>query len=1148
MLNLNNVPEQSSYFNSSGYKETDLEKIAHAFGKPKRNGSGYLCCCCCHEDSKPSLSLSLGEDGRLLVKCFAGCDSSIILEEIKRLGLSIKANGAAASQPLMSESSSLKTSNLSESDWERQGKVQKLYQESMAASGVPVIESYFRRRIPSLAVTPSVLRYHSQAYHTETQSQYRALIAPFRRYPSQEIQGVHVTFLEDGGMGKAAIDPDKKMFGRVKESAIQLYEPTEVLGIAEGIETSLSGHVLCGVPVWAAGSASNMESLLLPLLPLAQKLLIFIDNDKNNASLNSARKLAERAKKEDREVFIVRPPLNFKDFNDAHKACEDQDFDVRTLIESVDGKNIDFLFGIKTAMNEKEDSPEIPEEAYDAVFKELGEYSVTSEEADIALEERPLDPWDYALDRLHSSRKNLFITGAAGTGKSTLLKQFRAETTKKMAVVAPTGVAALNVEGQTIHRFFQFNADIDLKKIKKLSKKENLLYRKIDTLIIDEISMVRADLLDCIDLFLRKNGNHPDRPFGGVRVVMIGDPYQLPPVVKDEEGAHLSKQGYETPYFFSAKCYKNIEIVELTTVYRQQNKEFISILKRIRNKTATPQDLNNLNARVVNTDHFVQEDHGIYLTTSNKKVDGINQAKLDALGGESFHFKAEVSESFNPSEYPAPLDLTLKKGARIMMLNNDSGGRWVNGSLGEIARVEVDSIWMELGENVYLLDPHTWEIGERYLDGDDLKTRNVRSFKQYPLQLAWAITIHKSQGKTFDRAVIDLESVFAEGQTYVALSRCTSLEGIELKTPITSRHILVDQRVTAFLHQARTQPSIEEPEALPDIFVENEENNKEENSKKDSKKPHSSSSATEEGEQTSKVSYLDLPNRTGSDVDLAKHLLHQKLLEEYSNIIYDEGGFWKYGATHWEEISQEELAHILHSYDGKKWIQGYTEQGEPIIKTVRIGENTVKNTLKRLRTEGIALRPDKEEWFNDPKFSITGINCLNGFIQIDEEGNISLEEHQKEHRQRFTIPFQFKPELIKSILNDDCPIWKNSLLRKLLYGCFQGDEDILDKIKLIMEIAGATASNCTLKFKQPKVIIFYGESAENGKSQLCFLLESFLNPKDVCSVDPEHFKDEKQRLTLRNKKLNLVFELSGNALNSEAVFMNLLHQPLNQDH
>jgi ATP-dependent DNA helicase PIF1 len=421
-----------------------------------------------------------------------------------------------------------------------------------------------------------------------------------------------------------------------------------------------------------------------------------------------------------------------------------------------------------------------------------------------------------ALDWMENTNRPVFITGKAGTGKSTLLSHFRKMTRKRIAVLAPTGVAAINVQGQTVHSFCGFKPNISLDKVKKIIKKKNsraLLYRKLDTIIIDEISMVRADLLDCVEKFLRLNGLHPRKPFGGLQMVFIGDLYQLPPVVTSAEKDIFAIQ-YETPYFFSAHIFNNprfqMEFVELEKIYRQTDEDFIFLLNAIRNRSVTDQDIEHLNRNY--TPDFIpkENDYTIYLTSTNDQAFKRNQEKLARLPGKAYISHAFIEGNFDTSALPTEKILALKPGAQVMLLNNDPFGRWVNGSIGKVIKVlqqkgEEDFIQVELSDKILVqVSPYTWEIFQYSYDASAQKiySESVGSFIQYPLKLAWAITIHKSQGKTFDAVVIDIgQGTFAHGQVYVALSRCTSLKGLILSKPIQRHHILMDFRVVKFLTQ-----------------------------------------------------------------------------------------------------------------------------------------------------------------------------------------------------------------------------------------------------------------------------------------------------------------------------------------------------------
>jgi len=397
------------------------------------------------------------------------------------------------------------------------------------------------------------------------------------------------------------------------------------------------------------------------------------------------------------------------------------------------------------------------------------------------------EQFHHALDIMEGSNRSIFITGRAGTGKSTLLNYFRHTTRKKVAVLAPTGVAALNVKGQTIHSFFRFKPGITPDRVKKpRSDNKESIYRKLDAIIIDEISMVRADLLDCVDRFLRLNGPEADKPFGGIQIAFIGDLYQLPPVVTNGE-KEVFQSLYETPYFYGARVFDSFEMefVELEKIYRQHDEQFITLLNGIRNNSVTGEGLELLNERYQPDFEPPPEDFYVYLTTTNRLAEEINGKRLAGLKGRLYTFTGSIEGEFGQEYLATKIDLEVKVGAQIMMLNNDTEGRWVNGSIGKITCITQngkgeDIIVAELADDEEVeITPFTWEIYRFFVEGGGLQSEVIGTFTQYPLMLAWAVTIHKGQGKTFDRVIIDIgKGIFAHGQMYVALSRCTTLGGI----------------------------------------------------------------------------------------------------------------------------------------------------------------------------------------------------------------------------------------------------------------------------------------------------------------------------------------------------------------------------------
>lgn len=414
------------------------------------------------------------------------------------------------------------------------------------------------------------------------------------------------------------------------------------------------------------------------------------------------------------------------------------------------------------------------------------------------------------LDLLEKTRENYFITGRAGTGKSTLLQLFRNTSHKKVVVLAPTGIAAINVKGQTIHSFFGFPPR--LMQANEIQKRRNRhLYIKLDTIVIDEISMVRSDILDHIDRFLRVNRDSP-LPFGGVQMVFFGDLFQLPPVVATSVEKEYFRNQYNSQYFFSSKIIESgwpYQMIELRKIYRQDERHFIHLLDAIRTNSVDYDDLETLNERFE-----PEETHsGPYITlcSINRIANEINASRLAALTTESEDYLASVTGDFQSRLFPTELNLSLKVGAQVMFLKNDPNKRFVNGTIGKVIDLKHDSITLNIEKddgsiNEIDLVKHEWEINKYVLSekNGQIESKTVGTFTQYPIKLAWAITIHKSQGKTFNRVVIDLgRGAFEHGQTYVALSRCTKLRGIVLKKPVRPQDILVDERVVEYYETMR---------------------------------------------------------------------------------------------------------------------------------------------------------------------------------------------------------------------------------------------------------------------------------------------------------------------------------------------------------
>lgn len=428
----------------------------------------------------------------------------------------------------------------------------------------------------------------------------------------------------------------------------------------------------------------------------------------------------------------------------------------------------------------------------------------------------------------HTSR-SIFLTGKAGTGKTTFLNRFVSETQKKHIVVAPTGIAAINAGGVTIHSMFGLplrtfiptteridgslaNNIADLMQHFRYRKEKIKLLREVEIIIIDEVSMLRADVLDMMDFSLRHIRRNQQR-FGGVQMLFIGDLYQLPPVVRDE---NLLQQYYESPFFFSAKALQDVSLVtiELTKVYRQKDEDFLTILNAIREGNSKDIDFGALNERY-DPDFEPEEEAYIYLTSHNRIADAINQKKLRALPGNSHFYDAKIVGDFKENSYPNEVSLELKAGTQIMFIRNDASSekRYFNGKLAEVVRLDEDEIYVQIegDDEEYKLKKEIWEQKVYALDANKNIQENVLgSFEQYPIRLAWAVTIHKSQGLTFDRVIIDAGNSFASGQVYVALSRCRTLEGIVLKSRITPEIIFNDHRVSGFQNATMANDKIEQ--------------------------------------------------------------------------------------------------------------------------------------------------------------------------------------------------------------------------------------------------------------------------------------------------------------------------------------------------
>ncbi len=412
-----------------------------------------------------------------------------------------------------------------------------------------------------------------------------------------------------------------------------------------------------------------------------------------------------------------------------------------------------------------------------------------------------------ALAVMEAAEEHAFITGRAGTGKSTLLRHFMAHTKRRVVVLAPTGLAAVNVGGQTIHSFFKFPPHVlQAKDIKPLPR-ERKLFEQLDTIIIDEISMVRADVLDAIDRSLRLNRNRHEVPFGGVQIIAFGDLLQLAPVVQGELQQYFSET-YDTPYFFSAHVLNQCDWrhLALTTNYRQgKDPSFFELLTRLGHNEMSGDDLENLNTRLI--DEEEDKSQVMTLTATNAAAAIMNAKRLAELPGDEVHYGAKVTGEFDEASFPTDTGLAVKEGALVMMVRNDPDRRWVNGDVGVVVSCSETELRVRIRDIEYDIQPVEWERIRYAFNAEDNKMIQevAGTFKQFPVKLAWAITIHKSQGQTLKQVVVDLgRGAFAHGQVYVALSRCESLSGLWLSRPIRERDILFDDRVLNFQRKVRS--------------------------------------------------------------------------------------------------------------------------------------------------------------------------------------------------------------------------------------------------------------------------------------------------------------------------------------------------------
>jgi ATP-dependent exoDNAse (exonuclease V) alpha subunit len=415
----------------------------------------------------------------------------------------------------------------------------------------------------------------------------------------------------------------------------------------------------------------------------------------------------------------------------------------------------------------------------------------------------PTPEYAAALDFVRAGEGHLFITGRAGTGKSTLLRAMRELIEEEIAVLAPTGLAAVNVGGQTIHSFFGFPPRLIRSEDIRRSR-NGALMRRLKLIVIDEVSMVRSDLMHGIDQSLRVNRGRAREAFGGVRLVMFGDLHQLPPVVQEAEVAEHLETSFGGPFFFSAGALREgagTALIELSHVFRQSDEMLINVLNRVREGEAEEEDLAVLNRRVAPVRTLAEGERFVILTPTNAAAQRINMAYLDALAGAERTYEAGITGDFGASAHPTDQALVLKPGAKVILIRNDPDRRWVNGTVAKVSRLDEKRVWIDVAGREHEVEQSSWEARRYAYDkaAEKIVGTVAGTFKQFPLRLAWALTIHKSQGLTLEHVYIDLgRGTFAHGQAYVALSRCRSLEGLALARPLQPRDILFDRAAMGY--------------------------------------------------------------------------------------------------------------------------------------------------------------------------------------------------------------------------------------------------------------------------------------------------------------------------------------------------------------